>query len=310
MGVLFIVSVEEASGKTALCAGLAINFLNDGRKVGYLKPQASDKGDSDGDIAFMKQIPGLEIVDETGFKRKDIVLAEGSLGMSAGDAVSGAAYAAAREMKAKVVALETYSGEDLRFLDVYKGFGRSLLGVVINKAPPSQLKRVRDEAGAGFEAAGIKLLGVIPENRILMAITVGELAESLKGKILNSVEKSAELVENYMLGALVVGSGLDYFQRKSRKAAILRHERADMQMAALETSTACLVLSGSEKPPLYNVLYKAESRGIPIITTGAAVNDIVIIIEGILQRTRSNQANKLVKLAEVVRQNLDIKTLV
>jgi BioD-like phosphotransacetylase family protein len=182
---------------------------------------------------------------------------------------------------------------------------------VLNKVPQSQLKRVQREAGPRFEAAGIKLLGIIPENRVLLAITIGELAESLGGEILNSAGKSDTLVENYMLGALVVDSGLDYFGRKSRKAAIIRHDRPDMQLAALETSTACLVLGGSPdgSGPIPNVLFKAESRGIPVIATGAALNDIVTVIDGALLKARLNQTKKLDKLAETVRQNLDIKAL-
>lgn len=311
MGVLFIVSAEEAAGKTAICAGLAINFLNDGKKVGYLKPQASEKSGFGGDIAFMKQTLGLaDVINAPDLiKGRDIVLVEARLGASTGDTVSQATYRAAKEMKAKAIAVQAYSGEASRFLDVYKGFGGNFLGVIINKVPDSQLKHVRDEAKSELEAAGVKLLGVLPESRVLLAITVGELAESLQGKIINSAEKSAELVENYMLGALVVDSGLDYFGRKSRKAAIIRQDRPDMQLAALETSTACLILSGSDKPPVYNVLYKAESRGIPIIATGAAINDIVTIIEGTLSKTRLNQAKKLIKLAEVVKQNLDMKAL-
>ena len=77
-----------------------------------------------------------------------------------------------------------------------------------------------------------------------ITITVGELAEVIGGKIINHQEKSGEPVENYMLGAMVVDSGLDYFNRKKNKAAIIRQERLDMQLAALETSTICLVLSG------------------------------------------------------------------
>lgn len=305
MGVLFIVSAEAAAGKTALCAGLATNFLNDGRKVGYLKSPAGD----DGDTAFMKQVQGLAIVGESGLGDHDIVLAEGNLGPGAAAEMSQAAFTAARKMKANVVAVEVYSKETSRFLDVYQGFGGSFLGVVINKVPASQLKRVREEAGSRLATLGLKLLGIIPENRVLLAMTVGELAESLKGKILNQPEKSDVLVENYMLGALVVDSGLDYFGRKSRKAAIIRHDRPDMQLAALETSTACLVLGGGEKPPMANVLYKAESRGIPIIATGAAVNDIVTVIEATLLKTRLHQTQKLTRLAEAVRQNLDMKAL-
>jgi BioD-like phosphotransacetylase family protein len=252
LGVLFIVSAEEAAGKTAICAGLAVNFLNDGKKVGYLKPQASEKDGSDSDVAFMKQTLGLaDVVNAPDLvKGRDIVLVEGSLGPDSGDAVSRIAYGAAREMKAGVIAIEAYSGEASRYIDVYKGFGADLLGVIINKVPESQLKRELDEAGSRFKEAGIKLLGVIPESRVLLAITVGELAESIRGKILNRTEKSVELVENFLLGAMVVDSGLEYFGRKSRKAAIVRQDRPDMQLAALETSTTCLVLGGSEASPL------------------------------------------------------------
>jgi len=311
LGVLYIVSAEEGAGKTAICAGLAINLLNAGKKVGYLKPQAAENGQADGDIDFMRKVLGLsDVVNAPDvIKGRDIVLVEARLGQSISDAASKATYGAAKEMKAKAIAVESYSGQTSRFVDVYQGFGESLLGVVLNKVPQSQLKRVREEATAQFSKSGIKVLGAIPENRVLLAITVGELAECLQGKILNSAERSGELVENYMLGAMVVDSGLDYFGRKSNKAAVIRQDRPDMQLAALETPTKCLVLAGSSQPPVYNVLHKAESRGIPIITTETNISDIVTSIENALMKTRFNQEKKLAKLAEIVKQNLDLKAI-
>ena len=56
MVALYIVSVEEAAGKTAICAGLGRYLQGDGKKVGYLKPSASEKSAADSDITFMKQI--------------------------------------------------------------------------------------------------------------------------------------------------------------------------------------------------------------------------------------------------------------
>ena len=124
-----------------------------------------------------------------------------------------------------------------------------------------------------------------PENRTPTAITVGDLAKGIDGKILNHAERSNKLVENYMLGAMTVDSGLDYFNRKKNKAAIIRQERLDMQLAALETSTVCLVLSGGNQAPAHSVLHKAESRGIPIITTPVTVIDIVTRIDKLLEKT-------------------------
>ncbi len=277
--------------------------------MGYLKFPPPENA-ADGDTAFMQRIPGLGIASAAGLGDYDIVLAEGSLGQSADSAASRAAYAAAREMQAAVIAVEAYAGATPKFPDAYRGFGGALTGVIINKVPASQLQKVRAGAGQRLEAAGLKLLGVIPENRVLLAVTVGELAEGLRGKILNNADKSGELVENYMLGAMVVDSGAGYFGRKSRKAAIIHHDRPDMQLAALETATACLVLSGAPaEPPMYNVLDKAKTRGIPIIATAAAVGDIVQTIENTLLGARLNQPGKLGRLAETARQNLDLKAL-
>lgn len=310
MGVLYVVSVEEGAGKTAICAGLGKSLQSDGKKVGYLRPP--EESGADGDIAFMKLALGLsDVVNAPDVLRgRDVVIVEAKLGPSAGDSVSQATYGAAREMQAKAIAVETYSGQPSRFIDVYQGFGDNLLGVVLNKVPESQSPRVRDESSKELGTAGINLLGVIPENRTLLAITVGEVAASIPGKLLNNEEKASELVENFMLGAMIVDSGLDYFGRKGNKAAIVKQDRPDMQLAALETPTSCLVLSGSSEPPMYNVMQKAGNRGIPIISTDAATDDIVASLEEALLKTRLNQEKKLPRLAELVQQNLDLKALV
>jgi len=310
LAVLYIVSVEEAAGKTMVCAGLGKALLTDGKTAGYLKP--SKESGADGDIAFMKQILGPSNAANAPdvIQGRDVVLVEGMLGASAGDTLSQDTYGAAKKMNAKVIAVETYTSGAPKYGDVYKGFGESLMGFIVNKVPESQMQQVREVVAARSGKAGIKLLGVIPENRVLLTVTVGELAESIQGTILNNAEKSAELVESFMLGAMVVDSGLDYFGRKSNKAAIVRQDRPDMQLAALETSTKCLVLSGSNEPPLYNVSQKAESRGIPIITTETNTSDIVASIEDLLSKTKFRQEQKLTKLAELMKQNLDLSAVV
>ena len=216
---------------------------------------------------------------------------------------------AAKEMKAKVIALETYTGKT-QYTDVYKSFGDSLLGVVINKVPQSQARNFKEKASARLGEAGLKLLGIVPESRALLSISVAELAEKIGGKIINNEEKGAELVENFMLGAMVVGSGVDYFGRKSNKAAIVRQDRPDMQLAALDTPTRCLVLSGNSQPPVYNVMQRAEKRGIPVVSTDAKTDEIIANIEEALANNRLAEDKKLPGLADLVRKNLDVKALV
>ena len=120
---------------------------------------------------------------------------------------------------------------------------------------------------------------------------------------------STELVENLMLGAMVVDSGLEYFGRKTSKAVVVRGDRPDMQLAALETPTRCLVLSNSTEAPFYNVRQKAEDKGIPIILTGDDTGTVVTRIEDVLSKAGFNQEKKLPKLAEIIEQHLDLQAV-
>jgi BioD-like phosphotransacetylase family protein len=307
VAVLYVVSVEAGAGKTSVCAGLARNLMDAGKKVGYLKPNVEETGDSD--LTFMKKL--LQLDDATpAANGRDTVLVEAMLGGTAADVQSQTVYGAAREMQAKVIAVEAYADGAADYAAVYKGFGEALLGVLVNKVPKSRLDEVRNTAATRCNDAGVRLLGVIPESRTLLAVSVQELAERVRGTIISDADKADGLVENFMLGAMVVGSGVDYFGLMERKAAIVRQDRPDMQLAALDTPSACLVLGGSTEPPLYNVLERSRLKGIPVISTATPVSDIAETLDELLLGGRMNQEKKLPRLAELVKESLDISTLV
>ena len=333
MVALYLVSAEEAAGKTAIGVGVAKHLSGDGKKVGFLKPIfAEQKSEvSDRDASFMKQVlalaePLASLAPVIGGERsladrirrayievaqnKDVVIIEGRCGQSPDDSSSKAAYEIAESLKAKVMAVERFTNKPSmpRFINSYKGFGENFLGMVLNKVPKSRLKRVCEEITAKFGESELRILGVIPEDRVLFTLTIAELADSIQGKILNNAEKSVELVENVMVGAMAVDSGLNYFGRKANKAAVVRGDRPDMQMAALETATKCLVISGDTLPIDY-VRYKAEDKGIPIILTKTDISTIIQNIESALDKIRFSQEKKVVKLAEILEQNLDFQTI-
>ncbi len=315
MDTLYVIASEEAAGKTTICAGLARHLADNGKKVGFVK--LTSDGDNR-DAVFMKQIlnltedaaslgmadgdvPKVKEVYNRIAQGKDAVLVEGRWNKSSVEI--------ARALNASVIMLETYAQAPLSAPGNYREFSTNLAGVVINKVPVSQLQRVRDEASASAGKAGISILGIIPEDRALSSVTVGELAECTGGRILNNAEKAAELVGNYLLGAMVVDSGLLYFGRKNNKAAIIRGNRPDMQLAALETSTRCLLLSGSSEPPMYNVQQKAESKGIPIILTERDTNSVVAAVEDALGKTRFSQEKKLSRLSEILQRHLNLQAI-
>jgi len=329
LAALYVTSVEKGSGKTAVCAGLGKHLLSDGKKIGFFKPLITatknpPKKGIDSDVAFIKQLFALEepvdllcpvFSDASKLRNKikeayakisqgkDVVIIEGISDQSQ------AARDVVEALDARVIIVESYSEESLKAMNSYKDFGEHLLGIVLNKVPRSQVEQVRSATSAQFGQAGVNILGVLPEDRALFTLTIGELAECIQGEILSGAEKSAELAENIMLGALCVDPGPDYFGRKANKVVVVRSERPDMQLAALETSTRCLVLTGDAAAPQSAVLDRAEEKNVPIILARDDTTAIVANIEDALGKTRFNEGNKLPKLSEIMEQHFNFQAV-
>ncbi|MCK4369236.1 MAG: phosphotransacetylase family protein [Dehalococcoidales bacterium] len=334
MAALYITSSQAGAGKTLVCAGLGKHLKGDGKKVGFFKPMVADiksppKKATDSDTAFIKRILSLKepidslcpVIGGEGkltsevkqayakvSKGKDVVIVEGIWRQRPGAKPIEASYEIVEALKAKVVVVEGYSPElsKAKFIDKYRDFGERLLGIVVNKVPRSQVEPLYEQLSS--QLGGVDILGVLPEDRVLLGLTIGELAECIEGKILNCAEKSAELVENFMLGAMTVDHGPDYFGRKANKAVVIKAERPDMQLAALETSTKCLVLSG-DVSPIHTVRRSAEDKGIPIIVTNGDTVSVVNSVEQALGETKFNHERKLPRLAEIMEQQFDFQAL-
>jgi len=344
MVALYVTSVDTA-GKTTVCAGIGKKSLDQGRKTSFMVPvQISDssKPDDYEDIGSIKEIFGLKesteqlcpnclsrqdlhknltdgLADFTQklkqdyakvSKGKEIVIMEGLSGFGIDEVATQASYAITEALDAKVIVLMRYSPTADRegIVKAGKKLGERLLGVVVNFVPEPKMAMARESAKFLFEKAGIKVLGVIPEVRSLLNISVKELVDFFGGEVLTAKDKMDEVVENIMLGAMSPDSGIDYFSRKTNKAAVIRSERADMQLAALETSTKCLIITGNGKP-LQAVINQAEDKHVPIVVVKDDISKVIAGIEEILSKASLNTPKRLQKFESVLSQHLDFKSL-
>lgn len=326
MVALYLTSSEKGSGKTAIGAGLGKHLLDDGKIIGFFKPIIADSKNqpaegTDRDAAFIKDLFALAepvellcpVFSEGGSltssikkayakvsQGKDVVIVEG---VSEQPQASRDIVAA---LDARVIIVEDFPL--LKAINSDKDWAGNLVGVVLNKVPRNRLEQVRDEASTRLAQTGVNLLGVLPEDRALFTLTIGELAEHIQGELLSGAEKSAELVENIMLEAHCIDPGPDYFARKANKAVVVSSKRPDIQLAALETSTRCLVLTGDAAPNPY-VLHQAKEKDVPIILARDALTAIVTNIEDALGKTRFSGENKLAKLTEIMERHFNFATV-
>jgi len=137
-------------------------------------------------------------------------------------------------------------------------------GMVFNRVRKPIDKRLKTVVVPMLEKQGIHVWGLIPETIPLTAPTVKELAETLGGKLLCGEENVSNLVERYLVGAMTQESAIRYFRKAPRKVVITGGDRSDIALAAIETDTSALILTGDLYPDV-RVLARAKEKGIPVI---------------------------------------------
>lgn len=342
MTILQLLSYNSC-GKTALSAAIGKKMINAGIKVGYIKPvlvvKEGEKGECD-EAVFIKEALELdetidqlcpmhlsqellwknltEDIENFGKKikascnqigaGKDLLIVESPDDMKNDQVSVLAVYTIAEQTDAVcIMLLDPSDYKDADILQAAQKLDTKLLGIIINRVPESRTGIVKREASEYFGARNITLLGVIPESRTLLGVTVAELAKELNAEIIVSKDKADEVVENVMLGAMTPDSGRDYFNRKKNKAVVTRAERADMLLAALETSTKCLIVS--KRKPSTSVMVKAEDKRVPLMVADKDVIDIVGAIETALAQAKFRNLVKLKAMVNLLDAGLDFKTL-
>ena len=186
--------------------------------------------------------------------------------------------------------------------------GEAMTGVIINRVPADDVEFVEKIARPYFENRGVLVFGVLPEVRSLAALTVDELIEVLKPIVLTSGAPTDKVVENLTVGAMTVDAALRRFRKQRNKAVITGGDRADIQLAALETSTSCLVLTGNLEPRPA-IIKQASELGVPILLVRENTMETVEAIDRIFGKTRLGQASKLQMFQELMTNHVDWKRL-
>lgn len=226
---------------------------------------------------------------------RQVVLLEGTRSLSEGGLIDLSPEQVVSALDARALVVVKYAS-DLQAVDealmAARVFGDSLLGIVFNVVPYQQKQFVSDVVVPALNARRIQVYGILPQEHLLTAVSVGEVANVLGGDILCAADHQDELVENLMVGAMNPEAALSYFRRKPNKAVVTGGDRLDIQLAALETSTRCLILTGNLYPSSV-ILSRAEEVGVPVVLVRQDTLTAVEMIERYRGKTRFHQTKKV-----------------
>ena len=245
-------------------------------------------------------------------KGKDIVLLEGGSRPAQGLGAGISCNDIAESLQARILVVAKYDVSTILVVDdllaCKNQLGTTMLGVILNAVAGNRLDFVQDLVVPFLERHDVPVYGVLPLERIFSSVLVSELVQALRGEILCCTECADQLVENLVVGAMSFDSAFAYFRRKLNKAVITGGDRTDIQLAALETSTKCLILTGNLHPsPL--ILNRAEESGVAIILVKHDTMTAVQLSEQAFSKTRFHQEKKIKRFEHILADRFDFDRL-
>ncbi len=243
---------------------------------------------------------------------KDVVLIEGAGGIGSGAMYNLSDPEIASKLDTKMLLVTRYDSIfavdrilcDIRIIPE-EGI---LAGVILNEVPKANLKRAHELVIPFLEKRGIHVFGVIPEDETLRSVSLSEIVEDLHAEVLVGAGNLDDLVKHYLVGAMEVGSAIKYFRRNPDSLVITGGDRADLQMAAIESRVKCLVLTGNMHPS-GAVLASAEEADIPVIMVRGDTMNTIERMEHLIGHAHIKQQVKLDKVVELIEKNVDVHAI-
>jgi len=345
---LLFTSNQPFSGKSSLCVGIGSVLRDMGLKVGYMKPVGTlpvKVGDiiTDEDAHYISKIFGMKddladispvILSEDSYRNclkdiklsgnflekickafnnirqdKDVVLLEGAKSIEDGLSLGIASRDICNKIKAKTIVIFKYCPEIVDQVLFYKEyFNNNFGGIIINLIPEESTGYLKDFILPFLSNKKINVFGCVTSDKVLSSVSIKEMVRHLDGKILSAKDKLDELVETFMLGAMGQEQALKFFRMKTNKAVITGGDRADVQLAALETNTKCLILTGNFQPSSV-VLGRAEEIDVPIILVKYDTLTTVEKLNVIIGRKGFHEFKKIDKIIQITKEFIDIEGL-
>ena len=337
MCTIIVGSTKPYAGKTGICVALLGELRERGFDAGYFKPYGTMPY-RDGDVMtdrdafyinstlakpgpigsmcaivrserFVEEVllgrepaPSERVRDAfaTVSKGRDVMVVEGPSDMFQGMAAGVNLCSVADLLDARVLMVD--HPEHLEIPDAVLGAADCLRerlgGVVLNRIHEARAAAIFEHVVPFYATRKIPYFGMLADDPTLGSITVAELVDELGGTVLCAEDHMDQPVESFMIGAMGQEKALRFFRRRAHKAVITGGDRADVQLAALETSTSALVLTGN-MPPSSLVLARADELGVPMVLVDMDTLSAVEKLEGIMGQVRLHGPGKADKIREM-----------
>ena len=243
-------------------------------------------------------------------KQADLAILEGPSTLSEGTLFGFSLLQQAKHLDAAVLLVARCQSlsviDELMFAQAY--LGDRLCGVILNDVPEKFKSSVTQFVIPFLEQSQIPVFGQIPSHALLRSISVREIVQQLGAEVLCCGDRLSLMVEQLTIGAMNVNSALRYFNRASNMAVVTGGDRTDIQLAALESSTNCLILTGHFLPNSI-VINRAEDLEVPILSVDLDTLTTVAVVEKAFSQAQFSETVKVDCIQQLFKKNVDVDRL-
>ncbi|MHA2225417.1 MAG: AAA family ATPase [Candidatus Hodarchaeales archaeon] len=342
MNKIIVASTRKEAGKTSIIIGLAKAISN--KEFSYMKPLGDhllykEKRLWDYDSELVINVLGLSdnpenvslgfahsklryMYDETSTKdkineiirnvskNKDFVLIEGSDTIQYGLSVYLDPLTIARNTGAKL--LLVLSGPDECIIDDITFLKNcvitediNLIGVIINKIKDvDEFKKLYLDI---FSDLGVNVLGIIPHRPELTYFTMEYLNHILNAKVLAGENGLKNRIERIFVGAMSAAQVIKKpLWNLENKLIITPGDRLDMLVAALDSSTAGIVLTNNILPEDPVIESRANIKKIPLLLVPKDTFAVAKEIDDMEILFTKDETDKISLLEELIKKHVDL----
>ena len=244
---------------------------------------------------------------------KEIILIEGPPTLSVGSFFGCPVPKLATDFKAEILLVERFEDDlvidnVLQARDYCMKWKAKLHGVVLNQVPPAKILKAENVVKPAFEKNGIKVVGIIPEDRTISALTVKEIHEAIGGKILAGKDGMEKTVQTVLIGAMTPESAIRYFRKARNELVITGGDRTDIIFAALEAGVSALILTGNLFPSV-KIFPRADDLKVPMILVPFDTYTTLQMVQRIVGRIKPTDNERINRAKKLVKENIDWKQI-
>jgi BioD-like phosphotransacetylase family protein len=294
MPALLLLSPHQYAGKTTVATCLARGIRAAGRAVAFRRIPGDESAEADGEL-FERL--GRSTSAPPSPAGPEVSLIEAP----SGDPIP----ALEGNPDARAIVIGSAAQLEPPLIEYASAIGNRLAGIIINKAPAKRLDSIRAEA----EADGLKVLAVVLEDRLLAAPVLRDVAGTLSATVEHLGDGGLQPLDRPLIATISADPGQGYFAGYDAKAVIVRSDKPDLQLAALNAGASCLILTGG-LPLLSYVRERAEEDEIPLVRTNLDTISAVNGIEGLFGAVPFAGGDaKTQRIADLL-ADLDIQSLI